>query len=52
VQAWVDLTPNGAGPIDPGEISKSVVFLASDDAQQITGTSIDISSGQSGRYTA
>jgi SDR family mycofactocin-dependent oxidoreductase len=52
MEAWVGLTPNGAGPIAPEEISKAVVFLASDDAQQITGTTIDISSGQSGRYTA
>lgn len=52
MQEWVRLTPNGAGPLPPSEISKSVVFLASDDAQQITGTSIDISSGQSGTYTA
>lgn len=52
MEAWVGLTPNGAGPIAPSEISKAVVFLASDDAQQISGTSIDISSGQSGRYTA
>ena len=48
----VCLTPNGAGPVHPAEISKAVVFLASDDAAQISGTSIDISSGQSGRYTA
>jgi SDR family mycofactocin-dependent oxidoreductase len=46
------LTPNGAGPIHPDEIAKAVVFLASDDAQQITGTSIDVTSGQSGTYTA
>jgi SDR family mycofactocin-dependent oxidoreductase len=52
MEAWVGLTPNGAGPTAPEEISKAVVFLASDDAQQITGTTIDISSGQSGRYTA
>ena len=52
MQAWVDLTPNGAGPIAPGEVSGAAVFLASDAADQISGTCIDVTSGQSGRYTA
>lgn len=52
MDAWVGLTPNGAGPIPPGETSGAVVFLASDAAGQISGTCIDITSGQSGRYTA
>lgn len=52
MEAWIGLTPNGAGPIAPAETSGAVVFLASDAAEQISGTCIDITSGQSGRYTA
>jgi SDR family mycofactocin-dependent oxidoreductase len=52
MEAWVGLTPNGAGPIAPSEVSGAVVFLASDAAEQISGACIDVTSGQSGRYTA
>jgi len=38
--------------IQPEDISKAVVFLASDDARYISGTTIDITAGQSAQYSA
>lgn len=35
------------GRLDPSEISRAVVFLASEDARYITGSSIDVSAGMS-----
>jgi SDR family mycofactocin-dependent oxidoreductase len=40
------------GRLDPSEISRAVVFLASDDARYITGSTIDVSAGMSAMTTA
>ncbi len=40
------------GRLQPSDISKAVVFLASDDAEFITGSTIDLSAGMSALVTA
>lgn len=38
--------------IEPEEVAHGVLFLASDDANNITGTTLDIAAGANARYTA
>jgi NAD(P)-dependent dehydrogenase (short-subunit alcohol dehydrogenase family) len=40
------------GRLDPSEISKAVVFLASDDARYISGSTVDVSAGMAAIVTA
>lgn len=37
--------------LDPSEVSKAVLFLASDDAAYISGGTLDVSAGQAANYT-
>lgn len=38
--------------IEPEEVAQGVLFLASEDARNITGTTLDIAAGANARYTA
>lgn len=38
--------------LEPEEISRAMLFLASDDARHITGTALDVTAGQSTQYAA
>jgi SDR family mycofactocin-dependent oxidoreductase len=40
------------GRIDPIEISRAMLFLASDDSRRISGTTVDVTSGWSALHTA
>lgn len=39
------------GRLDPSEISKAIVFLASDDARYISGSTVDVSAGMASIYS-
>jgi NAD(P)-dependent dehydrogenase (short-subunit alcohol dehydrogenase family) len=53
VDAWIRGTHHflPVGRLDPSEISKAIVFLASDDARYISGSTVDVSAGMAAIYS-
>jgi SDR family mycofactocin-dependent oxidoreductase len=54
VDEWIRMNHHflPVGRLDPSEISKAVVFLASDEARYISGSTVDVSAGMASLTTA